>query len=106
MVTSLASLASIVLPQRSVFLHNGGVLEREYMAILNIKNFPEALYKKLRARAKRQHRSISQEVTHLLSDALEPPKSLSILGLRGLGKEHWRGVDPSEHVARERNSWD
>ncbi|PYY03107.1 MAG: DNA-binding protein, partial [Acidobacteria bacterium] len=28
------------------------------MAILNIKNFPDALYKKLRARAKRQHRSI------------------------------------------------
>jgi len=76
------------------------------MAILNIKNFPDALYKKLRARAKRQHRSIAHEVTHLLSDALEAPKPLSILDLKGLGKEHWRGVDPSEHVARERSSWD
>ena len=76
------------------------------MAILNIKNVPDALYKKLQALAKRQHRSIAQEVTHLLSDALETPKPLSILDLRGLGKEHWRGVDPSKHITRERSSWD
>jgi hypothetical protein len=38
----------------------------------------------------RQHRSVAQEVTHLLSDALETPKPLSILALKGLGKEHWR----------------
>jgi plasmid stability protein len=44
------------------------------MAVLNIKNLPDALYKKLQARAKRQHRSIAQEVTHQLSDALETPK--------------------------------
>jgi len=78
----------------------------KHMAILNIKNLPDALYRKLRARAKRQHRSIAQEVTHLLSDALETPKSLSILDLKGLGKEHWRGVDPSKHIERERASWD
>jgi plasmid stability protein len=76
------------------------------MAILNIKNFPEDLYKKLQARAKREHRSIAQEVTHLLSDVLESPKLLSILELKGLGKEHWRGVDPSKHIERERRSWD
>jgi predicted nucleic acid-binding protein len=39
-----------------------------------------------------QHRSIAQEVTHLLSEVLETPKPLSILDLKGLGKEHWRGV--------------
>jgi hypothetical protein len=76
------------------------------MAILNIKNLPDSLYRKLQARAKRQHRSVAQEVTHLLSDALETPKPLSILDLKGLGKEHWRGVDPSKHVERERASWD
>ena len=75
------------------------------MAILNIKNLPDSLYKKLQARAKRQHRSIAQEVTHLLSDALET-KPLSILDLKGLGKEHWKGIDASEHVERERASWD
>jgi len=76
------------------------------MAILNIKNLPEDLYKKLKARAKREHRSIAQEVTQLLSDVLESPKPLSILELKGLGKEHWRGVDPSKHIERERRSWD
>jgi hypothetical protein len=76
------------------------------VAILNIKNLPDSLYRKLQARAKRQHRSVAQEVTHLLSDALETPKPLSILDLRGLGKEHWKGVEPSKHVKRERGSWD
>ena len=76
------------------------------MAVLNIKNLPDALYRKLQARAKRQHRSIAQEVTHLLSDVLEAPKPLSILELKGLGKAHWRSVDPSKHIERERASWD
>ena len=76
------------------------------MAVLNIKNFPDSLYRKLQARAKRQHRSIAQEVTHLLGDALETPEVLSILDLKGLGKEYWRGVDPSKHIERERASWD
>jgi hypothetical protein len=79
---------------------------RNSMATLNIKNLPDSLYRKLQARAKRQHRSVAQEVTHLLSDALERPKPLSILDLKGLGKEHWRGVDASKHVDRERASWD
>src|ERR1700731_4177740 len=59
---------------------------RNPMAVLNIKNIPDSLYRKLQARAKRQHRSVAQEVTHLLSDALETPKPLSILDLKGLGK--------------------
>lgn len=75
------------------------------MAVLNIKNLPDSLYKKLQARAKRQHRSIAQEVTHLLSDVLETPKPLSILDLQGLGKHHWKGIDASGHVERERASW-
>ena len=76
------------------------------MATLNIKNLPDALYRKLQARARRERRSVAQEVTHLLSSALEPPKPLSILDLQGLGKELWEGIDPAEHVRRERTSWD
>ena len=76
------------------------------MAILNVKNVPDALYQKLRDRARRQHRSISQEVVHLLSQALGAETSLSILDLKGLGKARWRGADPAAHVARERSSWD
>jgi plasmid stability protein len=76
------------------------------MATLNIKNLPDVLYKKLQARAKRDRRSVAQEVTHLLSEALEASKPLSILELRGLGKEHWQGIDATAHVQRERASWD
>jgi len=76
------------------------------MATLNIKNLPDALYRKLRVRAKRQRRSVAQEVTHLLSEALETPKPLSILDLRGLGKQYWGGIDAAAHVERERASWE
>lgn len=76
------------------------------MATLNIKNMPDALYKKLQARAKRERRSVAQEVTHLLSEALEASKPLSILQMRGLGKEQWTGVDAAAHVQRERDAWD
>ena len=76
------------------------------MAVLNIKNLPDSLYKKLQARAKRHHRSIAQEVTRLPSDVLETPKPPSILDLKGLGKERWKGIDVETHIARERNSWD
>jgi len=76
------------------------------VAVLNIKNLPDSLYKKLQSRAKRQHRSVAQEVTHLLSEALEPQRSLSILELKGLGKEYWRGMDATNHIERERASWD
>jgi plasmid stability protein len=76
------------------------------MATLNIKNLPDKLYKKLQARAKRERRSVAQEVTHLLAEALETPKSLSILDLKGLGKEQWGAVDAAEHVDKERASWD
>ncbi len=76
------------------------------MATLNIKNLPDGLYKKLQARAKRDRRSVAQEVTHLLSEALEAAKPLSILELQGLGKEHWQSIDAAAHVQRERASWD
>jgi plasmid stability protein len=76
------------------------------MATLNVKNMPDALYRKLQARARRQRRSVAQEVTHILAEALETPKALSILELKGLGKDLWAGVRASEHVARERDGWD
>ena len=75
------------------------------MATLNVKNLPDGLYRQLKARAKRERRSVAQEVTVLLTKALEPPAALSILALRGLGKELWRDVDAASHVARERAAW-
>ncbi|MEO5822729.1 MAG: Arc family DNA-binding protein, partial [Vicinamibacteraceae bacterium] len=76
------------------------------MATLNVKNLPDALYRKLQARARKERRSVAQEVTQILSQALEAPKPVSILALKGLGKELWQGRDAVEHVERERGSWD
>ena len=76
------------------------------MATLNVKNLPDKLYRQLRKRALAQHRSIAQEVTHVLSQVLEVQEPQSILALRGLGKERWTGVDAVQHVAAERRSWD
>jgi plasmid stability protein len=76
------------------------------MATLNIKGFPDVLYNTLQRRAETERRSLSQEVIHLLSRSLEEPTPRSILELRGLGKDLWKGVDPAEHVEAERRSWD
>ena len=76
------------------------------MATLNVKNLPDSLYRKLQKRAKAQHRSVAQEVTKILDDALESAAPVSILVLRGLGKERWAGIDPAAHVGAERKSWD
>ena len=76
------------------------------MATLNVKNLPDALYRKLQARAKRERRSVAQEVTQLLSQALEAPRPSSILDLQGLGKELWQGKDAAGHVDDERAAWD
>jgi plasmid stability protein len=76
------------------------------VATLNIKNFPEALYRRLEARARKRRRSMAQEVTHVLEEALGVAEPLSILELRGLGKDKWRKVDAARHVARERRAWD
>jgi plasmid stability protein len=76
------------------------------VATLNIKNLPDDLYEKLKARAKRERRSVAQEVTGLLAAALESPKALSIMDLQGLGAALWQGVDAVAHVETERASWD
>ena len=76
------------------------------MAVLNLKNFPDGLYRKLQARAKRERRSVAQEVTHLLGEALDERSRPSILELKGLGKEAWQGIDAGTHVERERDAWD
>lgn len=76
------------------------------MSILNIKNFPDDLYERLRERAKEDRRSISQEVIQLLTEAMESPRPRSILELRGLGKSIWSDVEATRHVAKERDGWD
>jgi plasmid stability protein len=76
------------------------------MATLNVKNMPDALYEKLKARAKQERRSVAQEVTSLLAAALDTPAPLSIMDLKGLGKDLWQDVDPAVHIETERAAWD
>jgi plasmid stability protein len=76
------------------------------MSTLNIKNFPDALYAKLEARARYEHRSVAQEVIHLLTQATERPTRRSLLEMRGLGKEAWRDINAAKHVRTERDAWD
>ena len=49
------------------------------MATLNVKNLPDALYRKLQARARRERRSVAQQVTQLLSEALDAPKARDVI---------------------------
>lgn len=76
------------------------------MATLNVKNFPDPLYEKLREMAEREHRSVAQQVIHLLEQATESSEPRSLLELFGLGREAWRGIDAAEYVDAERKSWD
>jgi len=50
---------------------------------LIIRKLPGDLYLKLEARAKRERRSVPQEVTSLLAAALASPPALSIMDLQG-----------------------
>ena len=47
-----------------------------------------------------------QELQQILSDALATPRPVSILELRGLGKEHWKDIEATRHVEDERAAWD
>ena len=76
------------------------------MATLNVKDFPDTLHQKLRARARRNDRSLAQEVTHILAEAVAGPPRLSVLELRGLGRELWVGWDAGKDAEEERGSRD
>jgi plasmid stability protein len=76
------------------------------VAVLNVKSVPEKLYRKLQARAKRERRSVTQEVLEILDQALSESPRLSIMNLQGLGKDIWRDIDSDQYVEAERRAWD
>ena len=67
------------------------------MATLNIKGFPDGLYRKLQARARKDRRSLAQEITFLLQEAVEPPKPLPQQELRPFGRDFSDPWDPPGH---------
>ena len=76
------------------------------MATLNVKNLPDALYRRLQKRARERRRSVAQEVTCILEEAVDRAEPVSILELRGLGKDAWSETDATAHVDAERRAWD
>ena len=76
------------------------------MATLNVKNLPDGLYRRIQKRARERRRSVAQEVTCILEEAVDRAEPLSILELRGLGKDAWREIDAAAHVDAERRAWD
>ena len=76
------------------------------VATLNIKNVSEKLYSTAEGAGRKERRSVSQEVLHILDEATKPIETLSILELRGLGKDLWEGIEPAAHVDEERQSRD
>jgi plasmid stability protein len=77
----------------------------DVMATLNVKDFPDALYRRLKARARRECRSVSQQVVYMLRELTERPERLSLKQLKGLGKESWKAVDAAQFVQSERDDW-
>ena len=79
------------------------------MATLNIKNFPDRLYRSIKRRAGKNRRSIAQEVVQLLDEAVTAAARVSLLELEGLGQDLWQkaldGKDAAEYIAGERDSW-
>ena len=76
------------------------------MTDLRIRDIPEPLVKRLQEHAHREHRSVSQQIIHLLSQGVDSPQRVSIMGLKGLGKRQWAGIEATQHVDDERSSWD
>jgi plasmid stability protein len=76
------------------------------VAVLNVKSVPDKLYRKLQSRAKRERRSVAQEVLRILDQALNEPPRLSIMNLQGLGKDIWRDIDSDQYIEAERLAWD
>ena len=56
--------------------------------------------------AENEHRSLAQQVIHLLGEAVEEQEPRSLLELKGLGKELLTRIDPARHVEEERAAWD
>lgn len=76
------------------------------MAVLNIKKFPDPLYKRLQEHAVSDRRSLAQEVICLLEIAVEEKEKSSILELQGLGKKNWADIHATQHIDAERELWE
>ena len=75
------------------------------MATLNVKNFPDDLYRALRRRARERGRSLSSEVTMLLREQVQAPKKYTVKDMPKLLGGVFRGTDIEAFLRKERDSW-
>ena len=78
------------------------------MSVLVIKNLPEALHLRLKARAKRNHRSLTKEAIAILEAGTggAEPSTDALDQLAEAGKELLeRGVDFTTWAAQSRDAW-
>lgn len=68
------------------------------MSSLSIKNVPEEVMVELRARAKRNHRSLQGELLAILEDTVAAPKKISVAELRRRVKE--LGIETGDDSTR------
>ncbi|MBU0559778.1 hypothetical protein KKH50_04560 [Patescibacteria group bacterium] len=57
----------------------------------------------------KQVHKYQEELRLLKAEALnkdEEAHMLDIRGLRGLGRELWKGIDAKEYIQKERDSWE
>lgn len=75
------------------------------MATLNLKNLPDEIHRKLKKRAKEEHRSVAGHVRKLIEEDVARAKRYTVDDLKGLGAEIWEDVDIEKYVRKERDSW-
>jgi len=76
------------------------------MATLNIEDVPDDLYRRLTERAKKNGRSLDEEVRQILDTAM---KQRSLLELAGKSRELWQkelqGKDAADYIGEQRDQW-
>ncbi len=72
------------------------------MAILQVRDMDDTLYEDLKRRARAQHRSLSQQVVHILEEYLSrpavDPRTQTSLFLELSGS--WQGPETSEQILK------
>ena len=109
MLEGFSGASSALVPEHSVLQQeclqkyaNGAILEvgRIQMATLQVRDIDDRLYEALRARARAEHRSVSQEVVFILEDHLSKSAPSSerqtelFLGLTGA----WEGTETADQL--------
>lgn len=77
---------SMVFDVELLWLQYGAIGEKEMSVNLSVKNVPDDVAERLRARAKRNHRSLQGELLSILEEAAGPERTVTISELLERGR--------------------